>query len=107
MKYLLRKCDIISVPSYAKRISSHDSAISYRRYITRSDRNGYHCKKPLLSGRQKRSFCCERVTKRSRIEVRKPKISVFALFYKLEPVERFSIDESKDRLAGFLLLHPH
>ena len=31
-------------------------AISYRRYITRSDRNGYHCKKPLLSGRQKRFF---------------------------------------------------
>ena len=29
-------------------------AISYRRYITRSARNGYHCKKPLLSGRQKR-----------------------------------------------------
>ena len=32
------------------------SAISYRRYITRSVRNGYHCKKPLLSGRQKRFF---------------------------------------------------
>ena len=31
-------------------------AISYRRYITRSKRNGYHCKKPLLSGRQKRFF---------------------------------------------------
>ena len=29
-------------------------AISYRRYITRPGRNGYHCKKPLLSGRQKR-----------------------------------------------------
>ena len=32
------------------------SAISYRRYITRSDRNGYHCKNPLLSDRQKRVF---------------------------------------------------
>ena len=42
MIYLLRKYDIISVPAYAKRISSHDSAISYRRYITRSARNGYH-----------------------------------------------------------------
>ena len=43
------KYDIISVPSYAKRISSHDSAISYRRYITRPARNGYHWKKPPLS----------------------------------------------------------
>ena len=32
------------------------SAISYRRYITRDRRNGYHCKKPLLPGRQKRFF---------------------------------------------------
>ena len=64
-------------------------------------------KNPLLSGRQKRVLKCERLPKRSRIEVRKPKSSVFALFYKLEPVERFSIDKSKDRLAGFLLLHPH
>ena len=36
------------------------SAISYRRYITRSARNGYHCKKPLLSGRQKRFFTWSR-----------------------------------------------
>ena len=35
-------------------------AISYRRYITRSARNGYHCKKPLLSGRQKRFFTWRR-----------------------------------------------
>ena len=35
-------------------------AILYRRYITRSDRNGYHCKKPLLSGRQKRFFTWRR-----------------------------------------------
>ena len=35
-------------------------AISYRRYITRSARNGYHCKKPLLSTRQKRFFTWRR-----------------------------------------------
>ena len=56
MIYLLRKYDIISVPSYAKRISSHDSAISYRRYITRSDRNGYHCKKTSFALADKRGF---------------------------------------------------
>ena len=32
-----------------RRISSHDSAISYRRYITRSTRNGYRWKKSPLS----------------------------------------------------------
>ena len=37
------------------------SAISYRRYITRSGRNGYNCKKPLLSGRQKRFFTWSRI----------------------------------------------
>ena len=31
----------------------HRRWISYQRYITRSARNGYHCKKTLLSGRQK------------------------------------------------------
>ena len=39
-----------------RHISSLDRAISYRRYITRSARNGYHCKNPLLSTRQKRVF---------------------------------------------------
>ena len=34
----------------------HRRWVSYRRYITRSAGNGYHCKKPLLSGRQKRFF---------------------------------------------------
>lgn len=52
-------------------------------------------------------FFCERLPKRSKIEIRKPKSSVFTLIYKLESVERISIYESKDRLAGFLLLHPH
>ena len=35
---------------------THRRWISYRRYITRSDRNGYHRKKSLLSTRQKRFF---------------------------------------------------
>ena len=34
----------------------HRRWISYRRYITRSVRNGYHCKNPLCLGRQKRVF---------------------------------------------------
>ena len=62
-----------------RHISSHDSAISYRRYITRSARNGYHCKKPLLSGRQKRFFTCLRVTKRSGIGVKVSKSSVMII----------------------------
>ena len=54
MIYLLRKHDIISVPSYAKRISSAKQ-ISYPQGISSvTEGNGYHCKKPLLSGRQKR-----------------------------------------------------
>ena len=55
---LVIRCAHNNIRSFICRrhISSHDSAISYRRYITRSARNGYHCKKPLLSGRQKRFF---------------------------------------------------
>ena len=39
--------DIISVPTYAEGIYHPRSGISYRRYITRSERNGYHCKKSI------------------------------------------------------------
>ena len=56
MIYLRCKYDIISVPSYAKRISSAKQ-ISYPQGISSvTEGNGYHCKKPLLSGRQKRFF---------------------------------------------------
>ena len=55
MIYLLRKCDIISVPVYAKRISPTEGGY-HTEDITRSRGNGYHCKKPLLSGRQKWFF---------------------------------------------------
>ena len=61
MIYLLRKYDIISVPIIREAYIIARRAISYRRYITRSERNGYHCKKPLLSGRQKRFFTWSRV----------------------------------------------
>ena len=43
----LLEYDIISVPHTPQAYIIARSAISYRRYITRSDRNGYHCKKQI------------------------------------------------------------
>ena len=85
MIYLLRKHDIISVLQYAEGI--------YHRTIVRYHTEGISLvpsgtdiieKKHPLSDRQKVFLFCERLPKRSRIEVKKTKSMMHYLFDKLE-----------------------
>ena len=58
---LRRKHDILSVSNMPQAYIIAGRAISYRRYITCSSRNGYHCKN-LFCPADKRGFCMVGVT---------------------------------------------
>ena len=95
MIYSLCKYDMISVPEYAKRISSAKQ-ISYPEGISSvTAGNGYHCKKPLLSTRQKRFFTCERAAWRCVIVGKKS-----------EKVHNRSVRQIGFTLSAFRLLLP-
>ena len=65
MIYLLRKYEIISVPFIRKAYIICEADIIASAISSVTVGNGYHCKKPLLSDRQKGLFSCQRATKSS------------------------------------------
>ena len=76
----------------------------------------HHSKRPHLSGRQMWSFCCERVTKRSKIEVRVSKSSVrsvrqigihfriFILSFTLTKTKEIKINVTDETVLPIILL---
>ena len=58
MIYLLRKHGIISVPIIREAYIICEADIIALAISSVTARNGYHCKNPLLSSRQKRVFTC-------------------------------------------------
>ena len=76
MIYLLRKHDIISVPSYDEGIYHPPKVDIISKIYHPFRKERISLKKATFVGRQKWLFSCVRVTKRSKIEVRVSKSSM-------------------------------